>query len=137
MKKSLWAVMMFFAFISASSALEWSICLQYLYQNADPAKAWILQDDSDGKGIYIAKWNLPDPKPTKDQLQAVETAAVTWYKNREAEKLADIENWSDESLKAVIKVLMAEINTLRKQAGLEEKTTDDFKQDIKTQLTSE
>jgi hypothetical protein len=28
-----------------------------------------LQNDSDGKGDYIAKWNHPDfPKPTEEQL---------------------------------------------------------------------
>ena len=31
-----------------------------------------LQNDSDGKGDYIAKWSHPDfPQPTKEQLDAV------------------------------------------------------------------
>ena len=136
MKKLIFISAIMLAFVSISSALEWSVCLEYLFPNADPAKAWVLQDDSDGKGIYIAKWNLPDTKPTQDQLQSVETAAIAWYKNREAEKLADIENLSDESLEAVVKVLMAEINVLRKQTGLTEKTPEDFKADIKAQITS-
>lgn len=30
----------------------------------------ILQNDSDGKGDYIARWEHPDyPKPTREQLQ--------------------------------------------------------------------
>lgn len=32
----------------------------------------ILQDDSDGKGAYIAEWNHPTlPKPTDEQLKGV------------------------------------------------------------------
>ena len=31
-----------------------------------------LQNDSDGKGDYIAKWSHPDfPQPTKEQLDAI------------------------------------------------------------------
>jgi hypothetical protein len=32
-----------------------------------------LQNDSDGKGDYIAKWNHPTlARPTKEQLEAIE-----------------------------------------------------------------
>lgn len=31
----------------------------------------VLQDDSDGKGAYIAKWEHSLPKPTQEQLDAV------------------------------------------------------------------
>ena len=32
-----------------------------------------LQDDSDGKGVYIAKWEHPTlAQPTKEQLEAIE-----------------------------------------------------------------
>ena len=32
----------------------------------------ILQNDSDGKGDYIARWEHPDyPQPTQEQLNAV------------------------------------------------------------------
>ena len=32
-----------------------------------------LQNDSDGKGDYIAKWEHPDyPRPTQEQLDAIE-----------------------------------------------------------------
>jgi hypothetical protein len=32
-----------------------------------------IQDDLDGKGPYIVEWNDPRPKPTKKQLEAIET----------------------------------------------------------------
>jgi hypothetical protein len=40
----------------------------------DPATGTIiLQDDSDGKGVYIAKWEHPTlARPTKEQLEAIE-----------------------------------------------------------------
>jgi hypothetical protein len=31
----------------------------------------LLQNDSDGKGDYIAKWEHPLPRPTDEQLGAV------------------------------------------------------------------
>ena len=33
-----------------------------------------LQNDSDGKGDYIKEWNHTLPKPTDEQLTALETA---------------------------------------------------------------
>jgi hypothetical protein len=34
-----------------------------------------LQDNSDGKGAFIAQWNLDIPKPTLEQLDAFEAQA--------------------------------------------------------------
>lgn len=39
-----------------------------LFPNADPTRDFIVQDDGDGRGPYIAVWNLPDPQPTLGQL---------------------------------------------------------------------
>ncbi len=40
--------------------------------NADFMTVITLQNDSDGKGDYIAKWSHPNfPQPTKEQLDAV------------------------------------------------------------------
>ena len=36
-----------------------------------------LQDDSDGKGVYIKEWNLDIAQPTEAQLSAQESAANT------------------------------------------------------------
>jgi len=36
---------------------------------------FILQDNSDGKGVFIAEWNLDIPKPTMAQLDAFEAQA--------------------------------------------------------------
>lgn len=37
--------------------------------NADFTTVIVLQDDSDGRGAYIAKWDHPTlPRPTEEQL---------------------------------------------------------------------
>ena len=41
----------------------------------------ILQDNSDGKGVFIAEWNLDIPKPTDAQLDAFEAQATTYENN--------------------------------------------------------
>ena len=42
----------------------------------------ILQDNSDGKGVFIAEWNLDIPKPTMAQLDAFEAQATTIENNQ-------------------------------------------------------
>jgi hypothetical protein len=41
-----------------------------------------LQDNSDGKGVFIAEWNLDIPKPTMEQLDAFEAQATTYENNQ-------------------------------------------------------
>ena len=47
----------------------------YANQEVDFTKDVKLQDNSDGKGAFIAEWNLDIPKPTLEQLDAYNTAA--------------------------------------------------------------
>jgi hypothetical protein len=48
----------------------------YLQNNSstwnDQKNNIILQNDNDGKGDYIAKWNLSIPQPTQAQLDALD-----------------------------------------------------------------
>jgi len=41
-----------------------------------------LQDNSDGKGVFIAEWNLDIPKPTMAQLDAFEAQAKIFESNQ-------------------------------------------------------
>jgi hypothetical protein len=41
-----------------------------------------LQDNSDGKGVFIAEWNLDIPKPTMAQLDAFEAQATNYENNQ-------------------------------------------------------
>jgi len=52
-------------------------------QEVDFTKDVILQDNSDGKGVFIAEWNLDMPKPTMEQLNAYETQANTYEANKQ------------------------------------------------------
>ena len=47
----------------------------YANKEVDFFKDVILQDNSDGKGVFIAEWNLDIPKPTMAQLDAYEAQA--------------------------------------------------------------
>jgi hypothetical protein len=47
----------------------------YANRKIDFTKEVRLQDNSDGKGVFIAEWNLDIPKPTMAQLDAYEAQA--------------------------------------------------------------
>lgn len=47
----------------------------YANREVDFTKDVKLQDNSDGKGVFIAEWNLDIPKPTLAQLDAYEVQA--------------------------------------------------------------
>ena len=47
----------------------------YANKEVDFTKDVRLQDNSDGKGVFIAEWNLDIPKPTMEQLDAYEAQA--------------------------------------------------------------
>jgi hypothetical protein len=47
----------------------------YANKEVDFNKDVRLQDNSDGKGVFIAEWNLDIPKPTMAQLDAYEAQA--------------------------------------------------------------
>ncbi|MGO4269819.1 XkdW family protein [Paenibacillus sp. TAF58] len=42
----------------------------HLFPQANPMLDFIVQDDSDGEGPYIAQWNMQEPLPTEEELQA-------------------------------------------------------------------
>jgi hypothetical protein len=54
----------------------------YANQEIDFTKDVILQDNSDGKGVFIAEWNLDIAKPTDAQLDAFEAEATTVENNQ-------------------------------------------------------
>ena len=47
----------------------------YANREIDFTKDVRLQDNSDGKGVFISEWNLDIPKPTLAQLDAYEAQA--------------------------------------------------------------
>jgi hypothetical protein len=44
--------------------------IMHLFPQANHMNDFIVQDDSDGMGQWIAQWNLEEPQPTEEELQA-------------------------------------------------------------------
>ena len=55
----------------------------YANKEIDFRKDVILQDDSNGLGVYIKEWNLDIPKPTIAQLNALENEANKYERNQQ------------------------------------------------------
>ena len=53
--------------------MSMSDALYHLFPDAKDGD-WLLQNDLDGKGVYIAQWNRPEPQPNQGQIQSVSQA---------------------------------------------------------------
>ena len=51
--------------------------------DVDFMKDVMLQDDSNGQGVYIKEWNLDIAQPTQAQLDALESQAQTYENNQQ------------------------------------------------------
>jgi len=58
----------------------------------------VLQDDSNGQGVYIAEWNLDIAQPTDAQLASYETVANTAEANAQvdATRKSQYGSWGDQ-----------------------------------------
>ena len=67
--------------------------IKYLYPTAVPLADFTLQDNSDGSGPFIAKWDEAKlgPKPTKAELDAVSAVAEQARIDKEASDKAKTE----------------------------------------------
>lgn len=67
--------------------------IKYLYPTAVPLVDFVLQDNSDGNGPFIAWWDEVKlgPKPTKAELDAVSVTAEKARVDREASDKAKAE----------------------------------------------
>ena len=62
-----------------------SYCEANGVSNVDFTSDVLLQDDSNGQGVYIKEWNLSITKPTDAQLATYETAANTAESNAQVD----------------------------------------------------
>jgi len=72
----------------------------YANREIDFLKDVRLQDNSDGKGVFIAEWNLDIPKPTIAQLdtfesQAKEIERLNLVKSNRAKEYPDFKEYLD------------------------------------------
>ena len=70
--------------------------IMHLFPQVNPMIDFIVQDDSDGEGTYIAHWGLEEPEPTEEELQAAwddfESLPVLEPLETEAEKIIRLES---------------------------------------------
>ena len=66
--------------------------------NVDFRNDVMLQDDSNGQGVYIKEWNLDITQPTDEQLASYETAANTAEANAQvdATRRQAYGSWNDQ-----------------------------------------
>ncbi len=84
--------------------MELDGAIKTLFPNAVNGIDYVLQDD--GKGPYIKRWNLPDPKPTQTELVQAEKAYVakrtaTAYKKKRRKEYPPVEDQLDALWKAL------------------------------------
>jgi len=75
-----------------------SYCEANGVSNVDFTNDVMLQDDSNGQGVYIAEWNLDIAQPTDAQLASYETAANTVEANAQvdATRISQYGSWGDQ-----------------------------------------
>lgn len=89
-----------------------SIALQQLFPNADPMRDYIVQDDSDGNGPYIAQWNLPDKQPSEAELLAAWEAKPPEKVEVELPNIEVIDQMTELSeIREVVKLLVEKLQS--------------------------
>ena len=71
---------------------------KYLDREVDFLKDVILQDDSDGKGVYIKEWNVAEAQPTDAQLDALDAQATILESNKQVDstRRTAYGSWNDQ-----------------------------------------
>lgn len=114
----------------AQAQTNLNTCLEYMTTNA-PNSSWVLQDD--GQGVYIKTWVSSVAKPTIEEAYAVWPQASVWKKDKEDATDVEYNNWTKRE-KAMIKLLVKEINILRVAAGLPARTEAQVKAALKAEM---
>lgn len=94
----------------ATGPEDYTLCLEYLatnYPDARAPKSFAFQQEQDGSLSIV--WNLPSPKPTFAQLDAVKDQALAWKSNQVAEAAANIDGMELQP-KSVIRALVKVVN---------------------------
>lgn len=111
-------------------------CLEYMTTN-HPNSSWVLQDDSNGQGVYIKQWNSTMPKPSIDEAKAMWPQAAPWKSNQVAGVKSDLATWKDKDVDAgtLACALQALVVCINKRLPATNKITAvEFKTELKEQL---
>ena len=110
MKRLGFLAAMFLAVASyAGDPTTWGVCIEYLNSNTTARAPMDFAFQEGPRGSELAVWNLPTPKPTLAQLDAVLPQALAWKANQVAIAAADIDGM-DLQMKAVIRALLKVVN---------------------------
>lgn len=71
-----------------------ALAIKQLFPAADLLNDFLIRDDCDGNGPYIAVWNLPDPQPTQTELEAA------WLEVRKKEKIEELNKACEVAIEA-------------------------------------
>ena len=88
--------------------------VRLLFPSAAPGVNYSVQ--SDGAAPFIARWGLPNPQPTEAEIEAAVLlipAAVLAAKQQAAKDALDGDSLNGRQLRALITLLVSELNLLR------------------------
>jgi len=70
----------------------------YLDRDFDHISDVLIQNDSDGKGEYIRKWNVAEEQPTEEQLDALDAQATIIESNNQVDltRRTAYGSWNDQ-----------------------------------------
>jgi hypothetical protein len=112
--KTLLAIMLSLFTVTVAQATDWQACVRYWYfQNVSTNVPHTLEIVSmygnDNASVQIG-WLIPGPHPTREQLIALEPAALVWQSNREKDSKAAIKEVSPEVVKAIVAAIVKTVN---------------------------
>ncbi|AKG36476.1 XkdW family protein [Paenibacillus durus] len=96
------------------------LAIKHIFPSVQVDKDFVLLDKSDGKGPYIAVWNLDAPRPTEEELQAAWEACLEAEANKPPAEPDELEQLRKEL--ADTKAALEDANGKLKTAG--EETTN-------------
>jgi len=110
--------------------------VKYLTRNAPSAEGgYMLQDDNDGNGVFIAEWFSPmlGDQPTDDEMLAVEADAIAWFDAQTEMTYGELFRLLPRSVRVDMTILK---DSLKESSEASDKLTgytlDDIERDIRT-----
>lgn len=72
--------------------------IQLKFPNANPLTDFTIQDNSDGNGPFVAKWNVPNvPEPTQEELDQWATELDLQYRQQQARNARIYPSWQEQA----------------------------------------
>jgi hypothetical protein len=106
-------IVLFFCLVVTAQAIDWNASLRYwYYQNVStdvPHTLELVQMTGNDNATVQIDWFI-SPHPTREQLIALEPAAVAFWAKKEKQKQIDPVQWQNQELARAITNLIALVN---------------------------